>query len=413
MNIMKTMLTLITMITLMLCRRWKLVANETETAMLANAADGGSPFAILQDNSFVIPYGEFPHKQGLQKFDREAADEMVANHSGMLSKLESWARGTKASYPVYVGHPDLPGSKDADKRAYGWIENMRAEDDGLHLEVKWSDDGRKLVENAHFKFYSPLWWTKKLKTGGIRPVGLKSMGLTNDPNIPVPALANEAEEETQDGETQDAREEEQEEQEVPAVPVLSEILVALGLEETATAEVVMGKISSLMATAEKMPTMEADAQTLTEEKDKAVEDLQAANERAGKLESSLKLAANHAVQAAVTAGRLTVAEATAKETEILAANDFATALQELGKLPAKVKTSSTTGDLGNAKCRLVVAANDQAAAAREERAQLVANEFENTPANLSTGERKRIAWRRAQAKNPELFGKNDSSGTAA
>jgi hypothetical protein len=320
--------------------------------------------------------------------------------------LVSWARGSKASYPVYVGHPDLPGSKDADKRAYGWIENMRAEDDGLHLDVKWSDEGRKLVENAHFKFYSPLWWTKKLKTGGIRPVGLKSMGLTNDPNIPVPALANEAEEETQD-----AREEEEEE--VPAVPVLSEILVALGLEEGATAEAVMDKISSLMATAEKMPTMEADAQTLTEEKDKAVEDLQAANERAGKLESSLKLAANHAVQAAVTAGRLTVAEASAKETEILAANDFATALQELGKLPAKVKTSSTTGDLGNAKCRLVVAANDQAAAAREERAQLVANEFENTPANLSTGERKRIAWRRAQAKNPELFGKNDSSGTAA
>ena len=106
-----------------------LAANDAETAILANAAEGGSPFAIVQANSFVVPYGDFPHREGLQKFDRAAADEMVANHNGLLKKLVSWARGDKATYPVYVGHPDLPGSKDTDKRAYGWIENMRAEGD--------------------------------------------------------------------------------------------------------------------------------------------------------------------------------------------------------------------------------------------------------------------------------------------
>jgi hypothetical protein len=116
----------------------------------------------------------------------------------------------------------------------------------------------------------------------------------------------------------------------------------------------------------------------------------------------------------VNAGRITPAEAEAKATEILAANDFEAALQDLGKLPAKVKTESVTCPLGEAKSRLVVAANDANTAARNERAILVANEYANTNPALSEGERKRTAWRRAQAKRPDLFGrKEDSSGTAA
>jgi hypothetical protein len=403
-------------------------------AILANAADGGSPFAILQSESFLVPYGEFPHKMGLQKFDRAAADEMVAAHNSALSRLARWARGEKTTYPVYVGHPDLPGSKDTDKRAYGWIEEMAAENDGLRLTVKWSEAGRELVENAHFKFYSPLWWTRKLKTGGIRPVGLKSMGLTNDPNIPVPALANERE--TEDLETEDGRQEESQnaepnENEEPMKP---EILAALGLEEGATPEEVLAKITELSTAANKA---EADAETLKAEKLKAeaaetalaaanetittletaktdAETLAtAANEKITTLEGALQIAANHAVQAAVTTGRLTPAEAESKVTEILAANDFQAALGDLGKLHAKVKTESTTGDLGSAKSRLVLASNDAAKAAREERAQLVENEFQATNPAQSIGERKRIAWQRAQKKNPELFGKADSTGATA
>jgi hypothetical protein len=160
-----------------------------QITILANAADQSTPFQILQPDGFMVPYGKYPHKQGLQIFDREAAAEIVKAHNSSLSKHPH--RGTGGSYPVYVGHPDLPGSKDTDKRAYGWIENMAVREQGLHLSVKWSDEGRKLVENAHFKFYSPLWWLKKVN-GGMRPIALKSMGLTNDPNIPVPALANES-----------------------------------------------------------------------------------------------------------------------------------------------------------------------------------------------------------------------------
>jgi hypothetical protein len=402
----------------------QLVGNDAEAAMLANAAEGGSPFAILQQDGFLVPFGEFPHKQGLQLFDRTAAEEIVAAHNSALAKLTRWVTG--GSYPVYVGHPDLPGSKDADKRAYGWIENMAVRPEGLHLAVKWSDAGRELVENAHFKFYSPLWWTKKVK-GGIRPIALKSMGLTNDPNIPVPALANESE--SQKSESLKVEEEEEEEENLTKneEPMKPEILAALGLEDGATPEDVLAKITEIQTAANEAAgrVTEADekAERLAEEVkglkveclkvEEAESALTAANERATELTTSLKIAANAAVQAAVNAGRLTPAEADAKTDEILAANDLEEALAGLGKLEPKFKTVSTTGDLGSAKSRLVIAANDASKADREERARLVANEYEKTNPDLSEGERKRTAWRRAQAKNPALFGKKESSGTAA
>lgn len=395
--------------------------NPNET-ILANAADGGSPFAILQPDGFLVPYGEFPHKQGLQIFDRTAAEGIVAAHNSALSKLVRHFGG--GSYPVYVGHPDLPGTKDSDKRAYGWIENLTVADNGLHLSVKWSDAGRELVENAHFKFYSPLWWTKKVK-GGIRPVALKSMGLTNDPNIPVPALANESE--PPEARIQNQEEENLEIETEHEEPMNKELLAALGLEDGATPEEVLAKITALKdAASEKeaaetkateADTAKTGAETLAteaEEKKIAAENsLTAANEKIVAFETALQAAANHAVQGAVASGKLTPAEAEGKTAEILAANDFAGALQDLGKLAAKVKTESATGDLGSAKSRLVIAANDESAAARNERAVLVANEYINTNPALSEGERKRIAWQRAQKKSPELFGKKDSSGSAA
>lgn len=386
-----------------------LAANDSQDALLANAADGGRPFAILQHDGFLVPFGEFPHKQGLQIFDRAAAEEIVATHNSALNRLAKFFGG--GSYPIYVGHPDLPGSKDTDKRAYGWIENMRVTDEGLHLSAKWSDTGRELVENAHFKFYSPLWWTRKVK-GGIRPVALKSMGLTNDPNIPVPALANEYESQTEE-------------------PMDKELLAALGLEEGATVEDAMVAITALKEAAQKPAESEEEKPAESEEEKPAEteeekpaesevakpaeseEEKPAENERVTDLEARLGVAVANAVDQAVATGRLTPAEADAKRTELLAANDLAAALQELGKLPPKVKTSSATGNLGGAKSRLVVAANDEAKAQREERTQLVANEFAATNPALPEGERKRIAWERARRKNPDLFTQKKSTGTAA
>lgn len=384
----------------------QLAANDGAAALLGNATDGGATFTILQPDGFFIPYGEYPHKQGLQKFERADALTMVANHNGMFAKLTRWAGG--GSYPVYIGHPDIPGTKDTDKRSYGWIEGMVAESEGMRLAVKWSEPGRELVENAQFKFYSPAWWLKK-SGKFMRPVGLKSMGLTNDPNIPVPALANEKEEIGDRG----SETEEQildDENNLANNEMTPELLAALGLDDTATPETAVAKITLLSQAAADLVAAneraEENAETLKAETLKvetAAAELLAANEAAVALETKLQLVANTAVQGAVLSGKITPAEVEAKVTELLAANDLEAALADLGKLPVKMKVASKTGDLGASKTRLVVAANDQSKAAREERATLVANEYANTNAALPEHERKRIAWERARSKNPEAF----------
>lgn len=403
-----------------------LAANESTGVLVANGHDGGAVFAVTQEDSMFIPYGEFRHKVGMQVFDRQAAEDMIAANQKPLAKLARVFGAAGAEIPIYVGHPDIPGTKDNDKRAFGWAStsSMVAENEGLRIPVRWSDAGSALVSNGHFRFYSPVWWLAKTRRGMV-PTGLKSIGLTNDPNIPVPALANEAE--TQDFKTQDPREEESQtiEHEEPMKP---EILAALGLEDGATPDEVLAAINALAEKAAAKPEPEAETPEETEpeetepeedpellkaeklaadEKCQAAEnELATANEKITAMEGALKLAANHAVESAVCAGKLTPAEAPAKVEEILAANDLAEALHELGKLPAKVKTASTTGDLGTAKARLVIAANDATAVAKAERAQLVANEYEGINPALSHGARKRLAWQRAQAKHPALFSKS-------
>ncbi len=370
-------------------------ANTTDLSF-ANGSGGEAVFSIEQPDSMFIPYGEYPHRQGLQLFDKVAADGMVTAHNSVIGKVK---RLVGMSYPVYVGHPDLPGSKDSDKRAYGWVEGMTAENDGLRLAVKWSEEGRKMVENAHYKFYSPFWYLAKAANGkGYRPKSLISVGLTNSPNIPVPALANESEPD-----------------ETVPVPADPKLIEALGLAEDATIDDVVAAIAALTA---KKPEDEADkvpAEELAAEKtakEAAENALATAKETITGLEAKLKKAANDAVQVAVTAGRLTPAESAAKVTEILAANDVAAALRSLRELAVKVKSTSAVGDLGAAKVQVVTAANDEAKARREGRAVAVANEYERTSPRLPEGDRRRIAHTRAAEKNPDLFS-NKSPETAA
>lgn len=99
--------------------------------------------------------------------------------------------------PFYVGHPDLPGASElADRKAYGWVMQLEAREDGLYAHAKWSDAGLDLLKNAHFKYLSPYWEAKEIGSENsrrvFRPVALLSVGLTNQPNIPVKPLANQS-----------------------------------------------------------------------------------------------------------------------------------------------------------------------------------------------------------------------------
>ena len=157
------------------------VAATQRAAALAAAANDfaiPSPFIVAQKNSLVIPFGKHPHPQGIQLFDRASAEQLRANF---------------APAPIYKGHVDVVGhpSFNPSSPAVGWVDGIAIENDGIRLAVRWGAEGRRAIENAEFRFYSPFWDCQKVP-GGIRPVKLRSVALTNSPRIAVAAIANDA-----------------------------------------------------------------------------------------------------------------------------------------------------------------------------------------------------------------------------
>lgn len=140
----------------------------------------------------LAPYGKWPNAQGLQTFEQKDAENMVNEFNSLLSTPQRMI-----GLPWYVGHPDHPAFKDryTDTAAKGRIKKLEARADGLWANVKWNDDGKKLIEGAAFHGHSVNWRMKNEK-GAWRPFSLKSVGFTNEPNIPVPPIlaANEAKE---------------------------------------------------------------------------------------------------------------------------------------------------------------------------------------------------------------------------
>lgn len=144
----------------------------------------------------LCAYGDFQHSRGLQRFDSSAARAIVSHYKSLRGRLSRGFGGL----PIYVGHPDDPEytgrSGHSDTRAHGWIQDMDARPDGLYIKVKWASTGQDLLHNAHYKFLSPRWALKDIGHGAYRPCRLLSVGLTNHPNIPGHAIANETSEVT-------------------------------------------------------------------------------------------------------------------------------------------------------------------------------------------------------------------------
>ena len=143
----------------------------------------------------LTPVGVFPHSRGFQQVDAPALAALVKNFNSFFARL-----GRRfAGIPFYIGHPDVPGYENIypDRKAYGWIMELEARDDGLYARPKWSKAGQELIENGHYKFLSPYWEAANIgsKDGKplLRPTVLISVGLTNQPNIPVLPLANNTE----------------------------------------------------------------------------------------------------------------------------------------------------------------------------------------------------------------------------
>lgn len=175
-------------------------APETDVSLVA-ASNEMRVTAAAEDAEarLFIPFGEYPVRvrdrktkrsvDVLQVFNEESAEAVVAGLKGLrgaVSRLFGRA-------PVYIGHPDVPelASLYNDTRSYGVVTGANvAEHDGRRgvvFEVAWNRLGRELIGSDAYMYHSPHWPLERVGVlNGLlrmRPVGLRSIGLTNEPNI--------------------------------------------------------------------------------------------------------------------------------------------------------------------------------------------------------------------------------------
>ena len=346
----------------------------------ANAVAAVAPAAVVggegighADHWFqVSPFGRFPHRVGVQVFDRQAAEGIIGCFNGARARLARLWRGL----PVFIGHPDLDPKTYPDGRKYGSIQRLEVRADGLYAQARWSRAGREIVNDEHFDFPSPLWNMEPVahEAGAFRPVELISVGLTNRPNIankPVGANADD------------------DPAELPPMK-REEIIRQLGLHpkegaEAVTDEEIAAAVARGRAAEEGNTRLAAQLRAANEARDE--QSRQAANERRARIEDRLTVAAN--------AGRLTEAERPGWRARLEA--DFDGACTALGHLAPALNTRRTcqTAALGEHS-------GGTAAMTRAARIQAANEAVEARLRSAGDGDYPRaFAWVRGQ--RPELF----------
>ncbi len=169
------------------------LGNEGGEASFELAGFGNSG-ELSDDGWTLMPFGEWPHSEGIQRFGAEQAQRIVDNFK------KGWGRFKRAivGLPVYRGHPDVAAfaNEYKDKTEYGQVADMEVRADGLAIKSILSEAGAKLVTRG-LKYISPHWLANAAgKKGSItiyEPVFIKSIGLVDRPNIPNKSLINSAE----------------------------------------------------------------------------------------------------------------------------------------------------------------------------------------------------------------------------
>lgn len=321
--------------------------------------------------------GDYLHSKGMQRIDRVAVEAMANRFNSMLAKA---GRALFGGVPIYVGHPDVPGMANEfpDKKAYGWITALEARDAGLFGKIDWSDAGKTLLANKHYKFFSPYWDAKVLGVENSKtvygPTALLSVGLTNQPNLPVKPLANEKE------------------LQMEPTMKLAALVALLGLANTATEAEATAEINRLK-------TESGRATGLANEKTTA--DAALGNEKTehGKTKTRLENAITQrnklALDLAVKEGRIVASEREDWATKL--ANNYD---ENINALATKQKTLKTESIIGAGERRTTLA-NTQERAAKVQ--QLVQKEMKDSGADYST------AFQRVRMANAALFGEMHDS----
>lgn len=366
------------------------------------------PADVTREFSYRLsPFGEFPvtdvrGKDIIQVVDREAGETLAANFGSLRMKFATFFKGI----PIYVGHPDDPAwlEKNPGHRAeaIGRLKSIDLRGDGSDPDVDgvWVTGAlnatgiAKLSGDApEYTGHSPNWRLSQIpgRPGYFRPILLWSDGLTNMPNIMTNTIALNSLQGVGDP-SPDADQSGEPENQETNMKLTPEALKALGLAPDAepTTDVISAAIIKLASDQAQAKADMATAQGETT----------AANSRATRFETELKLVRGTAVDTvltdAINSGRITEADK-GKWTDALN-TDFAGESAKLTKLMPVLNTSSQiAGQVDKGRGQLATTTEALNSAVR-----VIATE--NGLDLTKTADYDR-AWAMLRTAKPELFSK--------
>jgi Mu-like prophage I protein. len=245
------------------------LANEFTVAPAA----GGDPVEIR------IPYGEWNF--GMKKIELPGGGSKMVFVRQRFDRAAAVAIANEINNgkaaPIYFGHPDVPelAHKYPDKRAKNFADKAEAGENELTLALgAWNESPAN-----GFRWHSPYWVGDPEFTDADNALiiinELRSVALTNNPNIAEFRLANEAADDNTTTPT--------------PKPKMEELIKALGLAEGSDAAAVLAAVNKLkgdLATAAaKAEASAAETQAKAAEAAEAATAL--ANERGARIEGML------------------------------------------------------------------------------------------------------------------------------
>jgi hypothetical protein len=318
-----------------------------------------SAFKILQDEWVMLaPLGDHPHELGIQRFTPTFIENMANRFNGFFARMGRLFSGA----PTFEGHHDIEPDKYPNSRSYGWIMALEARPDGLWGRMTWTPEGREMLQNGAFKFVSPVFIGKAIGQENGRtifePVAFKSLALTNEPNLPLPPLANQKDN-------------------------MQTITEVLQLNTDATAEQIIEAARNLRGQSETLAnTVTARDTALTTAQTELANAITRANTTQSRLIGMI-------LDNAVRENRITLAQRDHWKTEL--EKDLAAAETALANQQPALNTESKTRELGNQKNAYDTEATRRAA--------LTAYIGEQMANGLSYDD----AWQRAKAEKTDIF----------
>lgn len=253
----------------------------------------------------------------VQRFDRDAANEIVANFNSNWNRLKRKLGIASGELPIFSGHPDhakrAADARPQDFRVYSRVSALEARADGLYGLVRRTPELAALIRGLGPREISPRWdmaFANETDAGRrvYRPTFLKSIGLVDKGNWPEKSVINEGDEDQFEPEQKESTMQWTEEQ----LKRLAEIVGEDDAEKLADPEAVIARVAALKPAVPAKPE-EGDAANAEAEAEK--KKCEAANAALAECEAKKKEAeaANEALAArlidfGVADGRIAAAD---------------------------------------------------------------------------------------------------------